>query len=92
MYYGLNCGGSLTVGSALGTIRDLFVKVKSIDAKHGKFDLVLCTGDFFRAVKEGDQIEDEDSEVKQLLEGKLEGTPCLLAYFNADECVCRVCM
>lgn len=60
------------MGSALGSIRDLFAKVKSIDAKHGKFDLVLCTGDFFGAVKEG-EADDEETETKQLLEGKLEG-------------------
>lgn len=60
------------MGSALGSIRDLFAKVKSIDAKHGKFDLVLCTGDFFGAVKEV-ETDDEETETQQLLEGKLEG-------------------
>ncbi|KAI6028559.1 CwfJ C-terminus 1-domain-containing protein-like protein [Pisolithus orientalis] len=37
----------LAVGAALGSVRDLFAKIKSIDAKHGKFDYVLCVGDFF---------------------------------------------
>ncbi|TCD60562.1 hypothetical protein EIP91_009865 [Steccherinum ochraceum] len=61
----------LTVGSAAGSIRDLFAKVKAIDAKHGKFDLVLCTGDFFGPPKVGEEYGEED-EVIQLLEGKLE--------------------
>ncbi|KAI0071557.1 nuclear protein [Panus rudis PR-1116 ss-1] len=59
----------LTVGSASGSIKDLFAKVKAIDAKHGKFDLVLCTGDFFGPPKEE---YGEDDEVTQLLNGTLE--------------------
>ncbi|KAI6045596.1 nuclear protein [Pisolithus marmoratus] len=31
----------LAVGAALGSVRDLFAKIKSIDAKHGKFDSPL---------------------------------------------------
>ncbi|KAJ7074079.1 CwfJ C-terminus 1-domain-containing protein-like protein [Mycena amicta] len=58
----------LTVGSAAGSIRDLFAKIKAIDAKHGKFDLVLCTGDFFGPP--GDPAAEE--ETKQLLDGVLE--------------------
>ncbi|THH19473.1 hypothetical protein EW146_g1707 [Bondarzewia mesenterica] len=65
----------LTVGSALGSIRELFAKIKAIDAKHGKFDLTLCTGDFFGPVK--DDVEDEKGDVAQLLQGKLEAPlPC----------------
>lgn len=76
------------MGSALGSLRDLFTKVKSIDAKHGKFDLVLCTGDFFGAVKDEDTV-DEESETYQLLEGKLEGVLHSLHHFTlwSDECV-----
>ncbi|KAJ3515729.1 hypothetical protein NLJ89_g1570 [Agrocybe chaxingu] len=59
----------LAVGSAVGSIRDLFTKIKAIDAKHGKFDLLLCTGDFFGPLK--DDAVDED-EVGQLLGGQLE--------------------
>ena len=64
----------LTVGSTVGSIRELFTKVKAIDAKHGKFDLLLCTGDFFGPPKddEPDTITNED-EIVQLLEGHLEG-------------------
>ncbi|THH28827.1 hypothetical protein EUX98_g5363 [Antrodiella citrinella] len=62
----------LTVGSANGSIRELFSKVKAIDAKHGKFDLVLCTGDFFGPPKVDEEYGEGD-EVMQLLEGLLEG-------------------
>ncbi|PPQ98832.1 hypothetical protein CVT24_003386 [Panaeolus cyanescens] len=59
---------SLTVGSAAGAIRDIFAKIKAIDAKHGKFDLVLCVGDFFGPIND----RDESEELSELLEGKLE--------------------
>jgi hypothetical protein len=62
------------VGSAVGAIRDLFLKVKAIDAKHGKFDFVFCTGDFFGPLKSESGDKDEDDEVQQLLDGKLEGS------------------
>ena len=66
----------LTVGSAAGAIRELFTKVQAIDAKHGKFDLVLCTGDFFGPPKgEGEEYTDED-DVMQLLNGVLDGEYC----------------
>jgi len=61
---------SLTVGSAVGSIREMFAKIKAIDAKHGKFDFVLCAGDFFGLLKEGD-AEDDTS---QLLEGNIQGS------------------
>ncbi|KAJ8594437.1 hypothetical protein M405DRAFT_850139 [Rhizopogon salebrosus TDB-379] len=62
----------LTVGSALGSIRDLFAKIKAIDAKHGKFDCVLCVGDFFGPLKEsGDEGHGTD-ETEQLLNGDIE--------------------
>ncbi|KAI0697601.1 nuclear protein [Cytidiella melzeri] len=62
----------LTVGSAAGSIRDLFTKIKAIDAKHGKFDLVLCTGDFFGIPKDDGEAYGEDDEVMQLLSEGLE--------------------
>uniref|UniRef100_A0A8H7Y5J6 CCHC-type domain-containing protein n=1 Tax=Psilocybe cubensis TaxID=181762 RepID=A0A8H7Y5J6_PSICU len=62
----------LTVGSAAGSIRDLFSKIKAIDAKYGKFDLVLCTGDFFGPLKDaGDETKEED-DISLLLSGSLE--------------------
>ncbi|KAG6917921.1 hypothetical protein DXG01_000358 [Tephrocybe rancida] len=62
----------LAVGSAAGSIRDLFAKIKAIDAKHGKFDLVLCTGDFFGPSlgEENSNIEDDTTK---LLAGELDG-------------------
>ncbi|KAI0094333.1 CwfJ C-terminus 1-domain-containing protein-like protein [Irpex rosettiformis] len=62
----------LTVGSAAGSLRELFTKIKAIDAKHGKFDLVLCTGDFFGPPKDEGEEYKEDDEIIQLLNGKLE--------------------
>ncbi|KAI0722410.1 nuclear protein [Fomitopsis betulina] len=62
----------LTVGSPAGSIRELFAKVRALDAKHGKFDLLLCVGDFFGHPKDVDEPYSEDDEVVQLLEGKLE--------------------
>ncbi|KAF8892429.1 CwfJ C-terminus 1-domain-containing protein-like protein [Infundibulicybe gibba] len=60
----------LAVGAAAGSIRDLFTKIKAIDAKHGKFDFVLCTGDFFGPPVTPDP--DEGDEVSMLLAGQLE--------------------
>ncbi|KAL1947972.1 hypothetical protein VTO73DRAFT_13696 [Trametes versicolor] len=62
----------LTVGSAVGSIKELFAKIKAIDAKHGKFDFAICVGDFFGAPKDATQDYTEDHELIQLLEGKLE--------------------
>ncbi|ESK94140.1 nucleus protein [Moniliophthora roreri MCA 2997] len=61
----------LTVGSAVGSIKDLFAKVKAIDAKHGKFDFVLCIGDFFGRLGGGEDGSLED-QVSQLLNGEFE--------------------
>ena len=58
----------------MGCVRDLFAKVKAIDAKHGKFDLVICTGDFFGPPNE--ETSSEDDEIGQLLDGRLEGALC----------------
>ena len=63
-------GTRLTVGSAAGAIRELFAKIQAIDAKHGKFDLVFCIGDFFGPPKE-EYGENED--IMQLLDGALDG-------------------
>lgn len=63
---------SLTVGAAVGSIRELFAKITAIDAKHGKFDFVLCTGDFFGPLKDEENIAED--EIAQLLAGTLQGT------------------
>ena len=60
---------SLTVGPAIGSIRELFAKVKSIDAKHGKFELVLCVGDFFGP----EDDESHSKDVDDLLNGSIDG-------------------
>lgn len=60
------------MGSAFGSIREIFAKIKAIDAKHGKFGFVLFAGDFFGPLKEPSEAESED-EISQLLDGKIEG-------------------
>ncbi|RDB21197.1 Zinc finger CCCH domain-containing protein 59 [Hypsizygus marmoreus] len=62
----------LAVGSAAGSIRELFAKIKAIDAKHGKFDLVLCTGDFFGPAKALDESSNDEDDTAKLLAGQLE--------------------
>jgi hypothetical protein len=69
---------SLTVGSALGSFSSLFSKVKAIDAKHGRFELLLCAGDFFGFPSE----EGDDSELDLLLAGKHDGKLQFLVKFN----------
>lgn len=61
----------LTVGSVVGSIRELFAKIKAIDAKHGKFDLVLCIGDFFGPPEASADVVNDEDETKLLLDGKL---------------------
>lgn len=67
---------SLAVGSAVGSIRELFAKVKAIDTKHGKFEFLLCLGDFFGPEDVHAAEGSVDIEMQQLLEGKLEGMLC----------------
>lgn len=69
-----NFSYSLTVGSAQGLFRDLFSKVKAIDAKHGKFDLVLCIGDFFGPLPNAEDVSESEDELSLLLNGSLEGS------------------
>lgn len=57
----------MTVGSALGAYTSLFAKVKAIDAKHGKFEVLLCVGDFFPPPGT------DEAELESLLDGKLTG-------------------
>ncbi|KAG8864844.1 hypothetical protein FRB96_003430 [Tulasnella sp. 330] len=58
----------LAVGAAKGAIANLFSKVKTMNAKHGPFALLLCVGDFFGPL---DQVESNE-DIGQLLLGKLE--------------------
>ena len=78
---------SLTVGSAVGSIGDLFAKVKAIDAKHGKFDFVLCTGDFF-GVNSTDENHVQD-DAKKLLAGDLEGETTAYSHKRAQLIPCK---
>lgn len=72
---------SLTVGSAVGSIKELFAKIQAIDAKHGKFDFAICVGDFFGAPKDATQDYTEDHELIQLLEGRLEGRAASVSLY-----------
>lgn len=49
------------------------MKIKAIDAKHGKFDCVLCVGDFFGPLKESGDKGHGTDETEQLLNGDIEG-------------------
>ena len=68
------------MGSAVGSIREIFAKIKAIDAKHGKFDFALCTGDFFGPLKDPSEEEKEDNDVSELLEGRIEGVSGLFRF------------
>ncbi|KAJ4478504.1 CwfJ C-terminus 1-domain-containing protein-like protein [Lentinula aciculospora] len=65
----------LALGSANGSIQDLFAKIKTIDNKHGKFDFALCVGDFFGKLKDDKPVEDAGEEAEDdislMLDGKL---------------------
>ena len=52
----------------------MFAKIKAIDAKHGKFDFVLCAGDFFGPVKEDTNENSGEDDISQLLGGNIEGS------------------
>ncbi|QRW02143.1 Zinc finger, CCHC-type [Ceratobasidium sp. AG-Ba] len=58
----------LVVGSACGSLVSLFEKVSAIDKKHGKFSVLLCTGDFFGGTATPTGSPDE---VALLLDGKI---------------------
>ncbi|KAF8636669.1 hypothetical protein AX17_003475 [Amanita inopinata Kibby_2008] len=65
---------ALAVGSVSGLFSQFFNKLSTIDAKHGKFDLVLCVGDFFG---------EDDNTARQLLDGELE--PPIECYIMQGE-------
>ncbi|TFK54640.1 hypothetical protein OE88DRAFT_938072 [Heliocybe sulcata] len=64
----------LTVGPAVGAVGELFAKIKSINDKHGPFDLAICTGDFFGPPRTEEMQVDVtlEDDVDKLLDGKLE--------------------
>ncbi|EPQ57901.1 hypothetical protein GLOTRDRAFT_36948, partial [Gloeophyllum trabeum ATCC 11539] len=57
----------LTVGPANGAIGELFAKIKSINDKHGPFDLAICTGDFFGPPRPKEQAADWKSPLECLV-------------------------
>jgi hypothetical protein len=59
---------SLTIGSVLGAYSSLVAKVNAIDGKHGKFETVICVGDFFAVPGS------EDTELNALLAGEIKST------------------
>ncbi|QRW16418.1 nucleolus protein [Rhizoctonia solani] len=70
----------LVVGSAFGSITSLFEKVSAIDKKHGKFSVLLCTGDFFSGPV---SLEGAPDEVSLLLDGKI--TVPMTTYITQGE-------
>jgi hypothetical protein len=60
------------VGSANGDLRNLCAKVGTMQAKHGPFDILFCTGNFFAQ-------ETPIEVIDELLENKLDcrSFPCL---------------
>ncbi|KAF8743505.1 Zinc knuckle, partial [Rhizoctonia solani] len=70
----------LVVGSAFGSVSSLFEKVSAIDKKHGKFSVLLCTGDFFSGPV---SLEGAPDEVSLLLDGKI--TVPMTTYITQGE-------
>lgn len=63
-------------------MREIFAKIDGINAKHGKFGVVLCLGDFFGPVNEDGTTN--NPEVAQLLNGDIVGIPvCLVPLYYA---------
>lgn len=56
---------TLTVGPSRGNISALVSKTKAIEAKHGPFDALFVTGDFFSS---GEELNEDE---QNLLDGKL---------------------
>lgn len=76
------------VGSAHGSISSIFSKVQAIDKKHGKFDLLLCVGDFFSVSEEVTVEEDSKDEMEALLNGTIEGMPTCLVLRHSAHALC----
>lgn len=59
----------LAIGSVLGSFESLCQKIKAINQKHGKFEMVLVTGDFFGPP---DSSPEQTKELAALLDGRIE--------------------
>ncbi|KAF8940559.1 hypothetical protein BGZ52_000072, partial [Haplosporangium bisporale] len=55
----------LVVGSANGDLRNMCSKVATINSKHGPFDILFCTGNFF-------DKETSQELIDEILENKLD--------------------
>lgn len=65
----------LVVGSAMGSIATLFVKMSAIHEKHGPFNLALCVGDFFGSSPD----VNDGGDTEKLLGGQLMAPlPCYI--------------
>ncbi|KAG2230013.1 hypothetical protein INT48_003059, partial [Thamnidium elegans] len=62
----------LVTGSTNGKFKDLFTKAKQIHEKYGPFDVHLCTGNFFNA-------DTNEEDIQELLDNKID-IP-LMTYF-----------
>ncbi|KAF9103919.1 hypothetical protein BGX27_010315 [Mortierella sp. AM989] len=66
----------LVVGSANGDLRNLCTKVSTINSKHGPFDFLFCTGNFFAK-------ETPIETIDELLENKLD-FPITTYFIHGD--------
>ncbi|KAI8062980.1 hypothetical protein BDF21DRAFT_428427 [Thamnidium elegans] len=57
----------LVTGSTNGKFKDLFTKAKQIHEKYGPFDVHLCTGNFFNA-------DTNEEDIQELLDNKIDST------------------
>ncbi|KAJ3406521.1 hypothetical protein HDV05_005964 [Chytridiales sp. JEL 0842] len=56
----------LVIGALNGNFKQAFAKASSINSKHGPFDMLLCTGDFF-----GPPSTESEAAIKSLLAGEI---------------------
>ncbi|KAG0340423.1 hypothetical protein BG000_011982 [Podila horticola] len=67
---------ALVVGSANGDLRNMCSKVATINSKHGPFDILFCTGNFF-------DKETSQELVDEILENKLD-FPITTYFIHGD--------
>ena len=59
----------LACGDVKGKFSSFFKKIKSVNAKNGPFEMIICVGDFFG---NPDKLSDEDSQLwKEVKIGKV---------------------
>ncbi|KAG0346826.1 hypothetical protein BG004_000747 [Podila humilis] len=67
---------TLVVGSANGDLRNMCSKVSTINAKHGPFDILFCTGNFF-------DKETSQELIDEILENKID-FPITTYFIHGD--------